>query len=262
MPSLVTAPCWIDLSAYDLDAATNFYGSVFGWSYPPQHPDAGGWRAAMVGHEYAGGLSPRPEGVPVSMWTVFFGTSDIFAAVARATELGASAMMPPMPVVIDGVLMTTIALMVDPTGALFGLAQQGANPGLTHTGHGSALWFELASHDVESARTFYAALLNATVHAVSEVAPLDYATLRTDAGDFAGTMPVFPGSPDGVPSAWSVYFNVDDTDAAVAGAVAAGASLMMGPETMHTGRIAYLADPEGAVFGLIRPASADWTFRP
>ena len=262
MTALVTVPCWIDLNAGDTAAEQAFYSGLFGWNYPEQHPDAGGWRPAMVGDAMAGGMSPRPEQMPMSFWTVFFATDDIEAAIARAVELGATVMMPPLPVVIDGVLMTTIAIVVDPTGAAFGLAQQAANPGMTHRGHGSAAWFELASHDVAAARTFYAELLGATVHPVSEVAPMDYATLRTGDGDFAGTMPVFPGTPEGVPSAWSVYFNVDDTDAAIATAVEGGASVLMGPEDMHTGRIAYLFDPEGAMFGLLQPASADWTFRP
>lgn len=260
--SLVTTPCWIDFNAGDPAAEQEFYSAVFGWTFPEQHPDAGGWRPAMVGEAMAGGMSPRPPGMPWSSWTVFFGTSDINAAVARAQELGATPLMPPMEVVIDGTLMTTIALLADPTGAVFGLAQQAANPGITHHGHGSPGWFELAAHDVDAGRTFYAELLGASVHPVPEVAPLDYATLRGPHGDFAGSMPVHPSAPEGVPSAWSVYFTVDDTDAAVAEATARGATLMMGPETMHAGRIAYLSDPEGAMFGLLQPASPDWTFRP
>ncbi|MBU6148220.1 MAG: hypothetical protein KGP10_08635 [Actinomycetales bacterium] len=53
-----------------------------------------------------------------------------------------------------------------------------------------------------------------------------------------------------------MYFTVDDTDAAVAAAVASGAQLLMGPETMHAGRLAYLADPENAMFGLTTPAAS------
>jgi len=250
--SLITTPVWIDLTAGDPAAESDFYGVLFGWTYPPQHPDAGGWLAATVGEHMAAGISPRWQGLDFSYWTVFFGTSDIEAAIDRAIELGATPIMPTIPVVIDGTLMTTIAVMADPTGAAFGLAQQGANPGLTHTGHGSAAWFELASHDVARAREFYAALLDVTVHPEPRVLPLDYATLRGPNGDFAGTMPVFPGTPEGVPSAWSVYFQVDDTDAAVSVALAKGATLLMGPETMHAGRIAYLSDPEGAMLGLLQ----------
>lgn len=250
--ALVTPPVWIDLNAGDVDAERAFYSAVFGWAFPEQHPDAGGWRPAMVGDAFAGGSSPRPPLMPMSYWTVFFGASDIEAAMARALELGASSMFGPMPVVIDGVLMTTIAVMVDPTGAAFGLAQQGANPGLTHHGHGSAGWYELASHDVAAAREFYCALLGVSAVPVPEVAPMDYAMLIGPEGAFAGTMPVFEGAPEGVPSAWSVYFTVDDTDAAVSAAVGGGATLLMGPETMHAGRIAYLSDPEGAMFGLLQ----------
>ena len=256
-PALVTPPVWIDLGAGDTAAEQAFYGAIFGWDFPAQHPDAGGWRPAVVRDAMAAGMSPRPEGMPMSFWTVFFGTSDIEAAIARSLELGANPMMPAMPVVIDGVLMTTIALMVDPGGAVFGLAQQGANPGITHAGHGSAGWYELMSSDVAGARSFYCELLGITAHPEPRVLPLDYATLRGPDGDFAGTMGMFEGAPEGIPSAWSVYFMVDDVDATLAIALANGATLMMGPETMHAGRIAYLADPEGAPFGLLTPAAPE-----
>lgn len=250
--SLVTPPVWIDLTAGDPTAESAFYASFLGWQYPPQHPDAGGWLAATVGTDMAAGISPRWTGMNGSWWTVFFGTHDMPAAIDRATELGATVVAPPIEVVIDGVLMTTIAVLVDPTGAAFGLAQQGANPGMTHSGHGSAGWYELASHNVAAARDFYCALLEVTAVPEPRVLPMDYATLRGAEGDFAGTMPVFEGAPEGVPSAWSVYFVVTSTDDAVAAAVQAGATLLMGPETMFAGRIAYLSDPEGAMFGLLQ----------
>jgi len=253
--SLVQPPVWVDYTAADPTAQQAFYSAVLDWDFPDQHPDAGGWRPAMVGEDFAAGMSPRPPGTEYSYWTVFFGTTRIEAAVARATELGATEVLAPMPVVIDGTLMTTLAVMIDPTGAAFGLAQQAANPGITHHGHGSAGWYELASHDVAAAREFYRALLEVDLQPVPEVAPMDYAMLVGPTGAFAGTMPVFAGAPDGVPSAWSVYFAAADVDVAVARAVAGGATVLMGPETMHAGRIAYLSDPEGAMFGLLTPAT-------
>ena len=254
MPSLVTAPCWIDLSAKDVDAASTFYGTVFGWSFPPQHPDAGDWRAAMVGHAYAGGISPRPEGMPVSMWTVFFGTPDINAAVARAHALGAAPMMPPMSVIIDGVLMTTIALMVDPVGAMFGLAQLAANPGLTHVGgRGSVSWYEYLSRDIDVARGFYADLLGAEIHPVPGSAT-GYATLNVNGIDIAGTMAMPDTVPANVPAYWSFYLDVPDINEAIATMVDAGATLLMGPEPMQAGTFASMMDPEGAIINVLQSA--------
>jgi len=256
MTALVTVPCWIDLNAGDTAAEQAFYSGLFGWNYPEQHPDAGGWRPAMVGDAMAGGMSPRPEQMPMSFWTVFFATDDIEAAIARAVELGATVMMPPLPVVIDGVLMTTIAIVVDPTGAAFGLAQQAANPGMTHRGHGSAAWFELMTRDIDKAGNFYASLLNATI----EAAPveMDYRQIvAPGVGAFAGLMSMPAEVPEAVPAFWAPYFEVDDVDATTAAAAAAGATVLLEPHTMPAGRIAVLLDAEDAPLNLITSPAHD-----
>lgn len=252
MTPLVTEPVWIDLTAADPAAESAFYGSIFGWTYPPQHPDAGGWLAAMTPHGYAGGISPRWQGMDMSYWTVFFGTPDIEAALARATQLGAKVVAPPIPIVIDGILQTTIAIAIDPAGAAFGLAQQAANPGLQHRhGHGSVTWYETMTRDLDATCAFYSELLGGT----TDEAPgteFAYRMLMSPEGyPVAGLMEMPPMVPTEVPSYWSVYFEVDDVDASTTAAVAAGATLLMGPVTLPAGRVSSLRDPEGAVIGLI-----------
>jgi uncharacterized protein len=42
-PTLVVgAPCWIDLYSSDTDKATEFYGTVFGWTTESAGPEFGG----------------------------------------------------------------------------------------------------------------------------------------------------------------------------------------------------------------------------
>jgi predicted enzyme related to lactoylglutathione lyase len=57
----------------------------------------------------------------------------------------------------------------------------------------------------------------------------------------------------GPPSHWLAYFSVTDTDAAVAAAVAGGGSLQGEPMNSPFGRMAFLTDPDGAVFALAGP---------
>ena len=55
-------------------------------------------------------------------------------------------------------------------------------------------------------------------------------------------------------SAWSTYISVDDVDDAVRRATDAGAALLAGPvQASPAGRLAVLADPTGAVFGVWEP---------
>jgi uncharacterized protein len=48
-----------------------------------------------------------------------------------------------------------------------------------------------------------------------------------------------------------VYFAVDDADRAAARVGELGGSVMMGPTDIEPGRFAVVADPAGAVFGVL-----------
>jgi len=57
--------------------------------------------------------------------------------------------------------------------------------------------------------------------------------------------------PDDVPAHWSVYFGVDDADAALAKIVALGGAVIRPAEDTPYGRLAQAADPTGAHFKLV-----------
>ena len=57
--------------------------------------------------------------------------------------------------------------------------------------------------------------------------------------------------PEGMPNAWVTYFGVDGTDAAVDKAVSLGGTVVAPPFDVDPGRIAVLADPQGAVFAIV-----------
>jgi predicted enzyme related to lactoylglutathione lyase len=68
----------------------------------------------------------------------------------------------------------------------------------------------------------------------------------------AGAM---PPPADGIPPYWGVYFAVADTDATVAKATELGASVLAEPMDLpDVGRMAALADPQGAAFNVIKNA--------
>jgi len=112
-------------------------------------------------------------------------------------------------------------------------------------------WNELVSTDAGSARSFYGDLFGWT----SQPFPADpaYSILRIGAKPVGGLMQA-PGS--GVPSHWLHYVMVTDLDASIAKAVRLGGGVRVPSMTVpDVGRIAVLADPQGAVFGLCEPPS-------
>ena len=60
-----------------------------------------------------------------------------------------------------------------------------------------------------------------------------------------------PQMPAEVPSHWVVYFNVTDTDDAVARVAELGGAVIMPPMDIEPGRFAVVADPTGATFNVI-----------
>jgi predicted enzyme related to lactoylglutathione lyase len=67
----------------------------------------------------------------------------------------------------------------------------------------------------------------------------------------AGIMDASGFLPEGACGQWSVYFAVADADAAVAKTVELGGSVVMPPEDTPYGRLAVVADPNGAVFKFV-----------
>jgi predicted enzyme related to lactoylglutathione lyase len=59
-----------------------------------------------------------------------------------------------------------------------------------------------------------------------------------------------------VPAHWSIYFGVDDTDAALTRVEALGGSVVRAAEDTPYGRLATAADPSGAQFKLVGPNEA------
>jgi len=122
-----------------------------------------------------------------------------------------------------------------------------------HLPNGQPIWIDLATSDPKGAQAFYAAVLGWT-YDVSGPEFGHYAIALRDGVSAAG----IGGMPDGVemPPAWTVYFGVGSADETVAKATALGAQVLSpAMDIGDFGRLAVLADPTGAAFGLWQPMS-------
>ncbi|MFJ5833688.1 VOC family protein [Streptomyces sp. NPDC093089] len=89
-----------------------------------------------------------------------------------------------------------------------------------------------------------------------------YAVCSLKGKPVAGIMKAM--NPDGTvpdlmpPTVWTTYLSTDDIDATVKSVTDARGTVMMGPvDVMDLGRMAVIADPAGAVFGLWQPGTFD-----
>jgi uncharacterized protein len=112
--------CWADLTTDDRIAAKQFYEGLFGWKITPgKDKDESTYLHIGLGEQFFAGIQPdmmRKPGVPPH-WLPYFMTADADAATARANELGATVLVPPM--LVDKSLR--IAVLADPQGAVFAL---------------------------------------------------------------------------------------------------------------------------------------------
>jgi hypothetical protein len=243
------APCWVDLFTSDRDATAAFYHDVFGWTAEPGNPEFGGYsNFSKNGQLIAGCMTNDGTSGAPDMWSTYLAVADARATTAAAESNGATVHVPPMDVGALG----TMVLLADPTGASIGMWQPGEHKGFGLIAEpGAPAWFELHTDDYDRALGFYHDVFGWTTYTVSDDPAFRYSTLGHDGDEAAGIMDAATLLPDGVPSNWQVYFNVDSTDDSLAMIEKLGGSTLQPAEDTPYGRMALAADPTGATFKII-----------
>ncbi|WP_405604516.1 VOC family protein [Streptomyces sp. NBC_01410] len=121
---------WTELYTTDATSAKGFYRSVFSWDYEDMpfagitysvvSPSGGGQEATQ------GGIMQLPkenlEAGSRSEWHPYFEVSDVDATFAKATEHGATTLIPPM----DAEGVGRLAMFMDPFGAALAIIRSAA----------------------------------------------------------------------------------------------------------------------------------------
>jgi hypothetical protein len=131
--------------------------------------------------------------------------------------------------------------------------------------HGSFIWYELLTADPDAAAAFYGDVIGWTAASAGQPG-VDYRIFSAGGAQVAGHMKL----PDGAEAAgmrpgWLGYIGVDDVDSAVAAIESAGGKVHMPAMDMAgVGRMALVADPQGAAFYVMRGESeeASTSFEP
>ena len=119
--------------------------------------------------------------------------------------------------------------------------------------HGTFYWNELLTRDVEKARKFYAATIGWSFESMPAVGGGTYWCCKLGEHYVGGIFDISGAEFSGLPEHWMAYLAVDDVDARVKKAVAAGATLIKTFEVPNVGRIAMLREPGGAGIGWMTP---------
>lgn len=243
-------PNWVDLMTSDAAAAREFYGALFGWDIEVGGEETGFYGMCRVGGRAVAGIGQMEMEHP-PVWTTYLATTDADGTCKAILDAGGTVVVEGMDVFDFG----RMAVAQDSTGGTFGLWQAGTHIGMAVANESNAVtWNELMTRDYSRARDFYATVFGYTYTVISE-GDFDYATFEV-AGNTAGGIGSLPADvPAQVPPHWRTYFAVDDADAAIAKAVSLGATVVRPAADMPYGRHGDLADPQGAMFSVIKPTT-------
>ncbi|MFE3460813.1 VOC family protein [Nocardiopsis aegyptia] len=252
------SPCWIELSASDLQKSLDFYRGLFGWEAESAGPDTGGYMMLKSDGKAVGGAGPLMEEGQSPSWTIYYKTDDAEATAAAVTKLGGTVHVDAMDVMGLGIM----SHFSDPQGTEFATWQPLSFPGMEVADDpGSLMWVELWAPDGEGAKKFYGDLFGWSYTSF---------TLPEGAGTYEMITP--KGQPEermhgGMMEAdeqmlaplrrkgdWHPVFNVEDPDTVTAKVAESGGRVFMGPEDAEgVGRLSTCADPDGNVFVLLKP---------
>ena len=258
-------PSWVDQSSSDPAAAADFYGKLFGWDAENRMPDdADGqyFMATLRGKEVAALGSNPVEGVPPH-WNTYITVESADDAAAAVKAAGGMIAMEPFDVFDAG----RMAACADPAGAFFMVWQPKDSIGAQLVNEPNTFsWSELTTNDTEGSKNFYSEVFGwnpvtmefggneYTVWNHGGMEPVQAPPEQGGTG--LGGMIDSSGFPEGTPNFWQVYFQVEDADATAAKATELGGSVMNPAfDVEGVGRIVVLADPQGAVFGVMKPST-------
>ena len=129
-----------------------------------------------------------------------------------------------------------------------------AEAGTRPNPQGDYIWYELMTPDPEGSKAFYDAVVGWNIGKAEE-AYNGYRMIGTDGGFAGGVLPLNAEMQQhGARPTWLGYIHVTDVDRSIKSIEQAGGkALMPATDIPNVGRIAMVADPQGAPFYVMKP---------
>jgi uncharacterized protein len=245
------APCWADVSLPDVQAGTRFYGELFGWTFHDQGEEFGHYTMAQRDGKNVGALMGSTEPGTPAAWSVYLATSDAAGTARKIEDAGGQVLFGPDAVADSGVMVGAR----DPGGSFFGLWQSGTHPGFDLVdAPGAYCWTENHTKDAKSVDPFYESVFGYDAQQMGDGSGIDYKVWslpnKTE-GQVIGRMQEGKDVPPERAGTFQTYFVVSDCDDAVATVRRLGGTVVHAPEDSPFGRMASVADDQGANFAVI-----------
>ena len=251
---------WIDTEQPDPEAASRFYGELFGWQFENAAPP--GAPAYLIGRLDGKDAAAIAAGPAPARWNTYIAVTDADETARTIADAGGAVLAQPA----DAGPAGRAAICADPQGAEFRLWQAGRRLGVQAVNSPGAWNFsDIRTPDTAASRSFYSGLfgwryldLGATVESMIAVpgygdhlaATADPRIRERQAGapegfaDVIGAMEPTVGEER---AHWRVKISVFDRAAAIASATRLGATVLATDDQVWA-LLADIRDPQGAEF--------------
>jgi uncharacterized protein len=242
---------WVDLVTPDLGRAKLFYAGLFGWTFRDVHTGETEYSVALLDGRPVGGLIHRPAPLGKTRqpaWLTFIAVPDVDVAKGIALEHGGKVLFEPHSYPQRG----RQAVFADPQGAVFAvLASTSGDPPDLLAAPGDWIWSSLIARDAGADAAFYQTLFDYEVFGLPSDDGFEHLVLATD-GYARASANQMPSDASNRHPHWLNFVRVVDTVKMTAKVVALGGRVLVEPHVdRHGGKVALVADPAGAPFGLL-----------
>jgi uncharacterized protein len=241
---------WVDLVTPNLTAAKHFYAGLFGWTFSEIHTRTTDYALAMLGGHPVCGIIQRaaPAGEHRQpAWLTFIAVSDVDATKQLVVEHGGQVLFAPHAYPQRG----RQAVFADPQGAVFAaLASTSGDPPDVLAAPGEWIWSSLIAQDPGADAAFYQNLFGYEVFDSPHDDGSEHLILSTE--DYArASVNALPETGRHHPH-WLNFVRVLDTMQMTTTVTQLGGRVLVEPRVdRHGGKVAVVADPSGAPFGLL-----------
>jgi len=236
---------WFDLFTTDMTAASNFYEALFGWDFERTNENNPAVKTVFQNGSPIATMIGRNGEPGNSQWLSYLSVEDVDSSVQVVLNNGGSVYRPARELPDRG----RIAVVLDPQKAPVALLTSSTgDPGDSAFVSNRWLGCELWTGNVDDAVGFYQKLAGYDVSLVDVHESTQYRLLSKKGKQRGGVVKI---QWDDIKPEWIPYIVVDSIMETVTRAQKIGGTLLLPPDmSVKEGRVAIIADPTGAVFGV------------
>jgi predicted enzyme related to lactoylglutathione lyase len=248
---------WAELVTPDLAGAERFYTGLFGWTFQDLSSGNNHYAVAVLDGERVAGVvqhAIRTGEKRQPSWLTFLAVQDVDAATHATVGNGGKVVVAPRTYNSRG----RQAILADPQGAVFAvIASYSGDTADYLAPPGEWIWSSLLARDAATDAGFYQTIFGYDVFDLASDDGQEHLVLSTD--DYArASVNTLPADAVRRHAHWLNFVRVADATDAATRAVALGGSVLVPPRIdRHGGRLAVIADPAGAPFGVMEWTEAD-----